>query len=40
MSKKKQDGPKILVIDIETAPMISFHWGLWDQKYRFGTANN
>lgn len=32
MSKKKQDGPKILVIDIETAPMISFHWGLWDQN--------
>jgi hypothetical protein len=32
MSKKKQDGPKILVIDIETTPLISFHWGLWDQN--------
>ena len=23
--------PKILVFDIETAPMQSYHWGLWDQ---------
>jgi len=32
MSKKKQDGPKILVIDIETAPMIGYFWGLFDQN--------
>lgn len=28
MSKK----PKILVFDIETCPMLSYHWGLWDQN--------
>lgn len=24
--------PKILIFDIETAPMESYHWGLWDQN--------
>lgn len=24
--------PKILTLDIETAPMKSYHWGLWDQN--------
>lgn len=24
--------PKILVIDIETAPLVSFTWGTWDQN--------
>ena len=24
--------PKILLLDIETAPMLSYHWGLWDQN--------
>lgn len=23
---------KILVLDIETAPMVGYHWGLWDQN--------
>jgi len=26
------DGPKVLVYDIETAPMLSYCWGLWDQN--------
>lgn len=33
-SKHKPQGtrkPKILVFDIETAPLESYHWGLWDQ---------
>lgn len=25
-------GPKVLVFDIETAPLISYCWGLWDQN--------
>jgi hypothetical protein len=29
MSKKK--GPKILILDIETSPIIAYVWGLWDQ---------
>jgi predicted RNA-binding Zn-ribbon protein involved in translation (DUF1610 family) len=24
--------PKILTLDIETAPLRSYHWGLWDQN--------
>lgn len=27
----KKHLPKILIFDIETAPMESYHWGLWDQ---------
>ena len=26
------DGPKYLVLDVETAPMMGFHWGLWQQN--------
>ena len=29
---KKSDGPKILFIDIETSPLISYTWGIWDQN--------
>lgn len=28
---KKQTGPKILILDIETAPILGHVWGLWDQ---------
>jgi hypothetical protein len=28
---KKQNGPKVLLLDIETAPIIAHVWGLWDQ---------
>ncbi len=29
---KKHNGPKILFIDIETAPLLSYTWGLWEQN--------
>ena len=29
--KKSKSGPKILLIDIETAPILSYVWGLFDQ---------
>ena len=31
MSKKLKK-PKVLVLDIETSPIISYTWGLWDQN--------
>jgi hypothetical protein len=27
-----RDLPKVLVLDIETAPLLSYHWGLFDQN--------
>tara|TARA_R110000772_G_scaffold129472_1_gene237580 strand:+ start:4141 stop:5124 length:984 start_codon:yes stop_codon:yes gene_type:complete len=30
--KKPLGAPKILVFDIETAPCLSYHWGLWQQN--------
>lgn len=35
MSKKKKikaTGPRVLLFDIETAPMLGYVWGLWDQN--------
>jgi len=32
MSKNKQTGPKVLLIDIETMPMLASVWGLWDNN--------
>ena len=33
MSNKKEfNGPKILLFDLETAPLISYTWGLFDQN--------
>jgi predicted RNA-binding Zn-ribbon protein involved in translation (DUF1610 family) len=29
---KKAIGPKIVTLDIETEPIQSYHWGLWDQN--------
>jgi len=29
---KNRSGPKILILDIETAPIMSYVWGLWDQN--------
>ncbi len=29
---KAKQGPRILTLDIETAPLQSYHWGLWDQQ--------
>lgn len=28
----KRDGPKILALDIETSPIVSYTWGLFDQN--------
>lgn len=30
--KELGGSPKILVLDIETAPILSYHWGLWQQN--------
>jgi RNase_H superfamily len=30
--KKEKVGPKILIFDIETSPLISYTWGIWDQN--------
>lgn len=27
----KSSKPKVLILDIETRPLLSYHWGLWDQ---------
>lgn len=32
MKNEKIDGPKVLLLDIETSPIISYTWGLWDQN--------
>ncbi len=29
---QKKDGAKILTLDIEAAPCLSYHWGLWKQN--------
>lgn len=31
--KHLPDGPKILVIDIETRPLVVYSWGLWNQNH-------
>ena len=32
MSKAKVKGPKILLLDIETAPVLGYVWGLWENN--------
>lgn len=27
----KKNGPKILLLDIETSPLLSYTWGIWQQ---------
>lgn len=34
--KKQKQGPKILVLDIETAPILASVWGLFDQNIPLG----
>src|SRR5690606_7750710 len=29
--KRRKQGPKILFLDIETAPILAYVWNLWDQ---------
>ena len=33
------EGPKILYLDIETAPIESYHWGLWQQNIGLNQIN-
>jgi hypothetical protein len=30
--KSKVNGPRIVYLDIETAPIVSYTWGIWDQN--------
>ena len=30
--KPPEDGPKVLIFDIETAPLLGYVWGLWDNN--------
>lgn len=32
MSSNSEQGPKILIFDIETSPIISYTWGIWEQN--------
>lgn len=32
MSKKKTSGPKVLIFDIETSPILAYVWGLWENN--------
>lgn len=32
MNKKQSSAPKILILDIETAPVLGYVWGLWENN--------
>ena len=32
MAKARKDGPRVLIIDIETAPLLGYVWDLWEQN--------
>lgn len=34
--EQSEQVPKILLLDIETSPLQSYHWGLWDQNISLG----
>jgi hypothetical protein len=34
--KRNKQGPKVLILDIETSPLVSTHWGLFDQNISIG----
>lgn len=36
----ERDLPKVLVLDIETSPMVSYTWGLWDQTIGLNQIQN
>jgi DNA polymerase elongation subunit (family B)/DNA-directed RNA polymerase subunit RPC12/RpoP len=36
----KHNGPKILILDIETSPIIAHVWGLWDQTVSLNQIKN
>lgn len=37
---KKLNGPKILFLDIETAPILAYVWALWDQNIGLNMIEN
>jgi hypothetical protein len=39
LMKKPVTGPRIVTLDIETAPFESYHWGLWDQNIGLDMVN-
>ncbi len=36
---KKRTGPKVLIFDIETAPLLGFVWGLWENNVALNQIN-
>jgi hypothetical protein len=32
LAKKKRPGPRVLLFDIETSPILAYVWGLWEQN--------
>lgn len=32
MKRRNRKHPRVVTLDIETAPLQSYHWGLWDQN--------
>jgi len=32
MAKKDRSGPKVLIFDVETAPIMGYVWGLWENN--------
>lgn len=39
-SARGLNGPRICTLDIETAPLQSYHWGLWDQNINLEAIGN
>lgn len=39
-SKKSLDQPKVLIFDIETAPILGYVWGLWDNNLSLNQVNS
>src|ERR1700678_2406773 len=39
IKKNRCLGPKVLFVDIETAPMLGYIWGLWDNDVALNQLN-
>lgn len=40
MSSTRKDGPKVLILDIETAPILARVWDIWDQTVSLNQIKN
>lgn len=40
MSKKNDNGPRVLLFDIETAPILGYVWGLWENNVGLNQINS